>query len=77
MTREWQLTTLGENSELIIGVRMGGREEESGLGEIGPASEHLHIRIADHMSTRNCNNRHRVAEIGSIFVGAEYVHLMK
>ena len=70
MAGEGELLVGGEDADAVVGLGMGGRQQEGGLGEVGPVGELLHLLRAEAVGINN--HRERVAPVGLV---REHVHL--
>jgi hypothetical protein len=59
MTRERQLAARREDAHAIVGARLGRREQETRLAQVGPARERLHALVVERVGA--VHDRERVA----------------
>ena len=62
MAGEGQLAAGREDAHAVVGRRLGGRQQEGGLGQVGPLREVLHLRVVEAGAVEH--HRERIAEVG-------------
>ena len=60
MAGERQLAAGREDADAVVGRRVGGREQEGRLAQVGPARERLHPRVVERVGA--VHDGERVAE---------------
>ena len=67
---EWKLLVGRKDPDPVIGLGVGRRQEECGLGQVGPVGELLHLLRREVFGVNHHGER-----VASVVIGGEHVHL--
>ena len=70
MPGEGELLVGGEDPDPVIRLRVGGRQQERGLGQVGPVGELLHLPGGEVAGVDHHGER-----VAPVVFGGEHVHL--
>ncbi|MNV62659.1 hypothetical protein D3C71_1552150 [compost metagenome] len=57
VARKRQLATGREDAHAVVGIRVGGRQQKRGFGQVGPAGKGLHGLVAQAFAVEHHSQR--------------------